>query len=215
MLLLICHCYVISLVIVYTVPKPLFKGSSTTRLTLCESHCPFMRQFSYLSGIRLCMSHRLLQRHTWNVVPCRAVVRPIGSRWVYKVKYRRDGTVERHKIRLVHSFTQEYAIDYEETFAPVAQMPIVCTLLTSYCTRWWSFFQMDAKNLFLHGTLFEVVYIVPPLSYSVPPEDVCRLRRAVYEFKQAPCAWFECFHQLRSVWSQWHGYLVSWSWLVR
>ena len=45
----------------------------------------------------------------------------IGCKWVYKIKTRSDGTVDRYKAHLVAmGFTQEYEIDYEETFVPVA-----------------------------------------------------------------------------------------------
>jgi len=48
--------------------------------------------------------------------------RPIGSYWVYKIKTKSDGLVERYKTRLVaKGYTQEYDMDYKETFAPLAK----------------------------------------------------------------------------------------------
>ena len=54
----------------------------------------------------------------------------IGCKWVYKIKTRSDGTVDRYKARLIaKGFTKEYAIDYEATFAPVARLSSVRTLI--------------------------------------------------------------------------------------
>jgi len=109
-------------------------------------------------------------------------------------KYRPDGTVERRKARLVaRGFTQQHGIDYEETFAPVAQMPTVHTLLAVAAVRRWPLYQMDVKKAFLHDSLSETVYMAPPPGVITPPGAVCLLRRAVYGLKQAPRAWFDCF----------------------
>uniref|UniRef100_A0A2N9GFN4 Integrase catalytic domain-containing protein n=1 Tax=Fagus sylvatica TaxID=28930 RepID=A0A2N9GFN4_FAGSY len=64
-----------------------------------------------------------LRQGTWDLVDLPAGKSAIGCKWVYKIKTRSDGTVDRYKARLVaKGFTQEYGIDYEETFAPVARL---------------------------------------------------------------------------------------------
>ena len=93
-------------------------------------------------------------------------------------------------------FTQEYEIDYEETFAPMAQLYYVRTLVVVSAARKWPLFQMDFKNAFLNGELSEEVYMKLPPGYSHPPgfpHRVFRLRRALYGLKQAPRAWFTKF----------------------
>ena len=83
-----------------------------------------------------------------------------GCKWVYKIKTQADGSVERYKAWLVaKGFTQEYGIDYEETFAPVARLTLVCSLIAVAASKCWQLFQMYVKNVFLNGDLTEEVYM--------------------------------------------------------
>ena len=131
---------------------------------------------------------------TWEVVPLPAHAVPITCKWVYKIKTKADGSIERYKARLVaRGFQQSYGRDYEETFAPVAHMTTIRALIAVASIRSWTISQMDVKNAFLHGDLHEEVYMQPPPGVKVPPGYVCRLRRSLYGLKQAPRAWFERF----------------------
>uniref|UniRef100_A0A2N9EGE2 Reverse transcriptase Ty1/copia-type domain-containing protein n=1 Tax=Fagus sylvatica TaxID=28930 RepID=A0A2N9EGE2_FAGSY len=136
----------------------------------------------------------LSRNRTWDLVDLPPEKSVVGCKWVFKIKTRSDGSIERYKARLVaKGFTQEYGIDYEETFAPVARLSSVRTLLAVAASRQWKLFQMDVKNAFLNGDLSEEVYMQPPPGLSHPPDKVCRLRRALYGLKQAPRAWFAKF----------------------
>jgi len=137
----------------------------------------------------------LQDNHTWDVVPCPSTVKAIGCKWVFSVKLRSDGTLDRYKARLVAlGNRQEYEVDYEETFAPVAKMTTVRTILSIAASQGWPLHQMDVKNAFLHGDLKEDIYMsLPPGLFSSPSSAVCKLKRSLYGLKQAPRAWFEKF----------------------
>ncbi|KAJ9541461.1 hypothetical protein OSB04_027967 [Centaurea solstitialis] len=83
----------------------------------------------------------LAKAQTWDPVPLPPGKRPIGSKWVFKIKTKSDGSVDRYKARLVaKGFNQEYGIDYEENFAPVARVTSVRSLLAIAATKRWPLF---------------------------------------------------------------------------
>jgi hypothetical protein len=128
---------------------------------------------------------------TWDLVPCPPRIHPITYKWVYKVKTRSDGSLERYKARLVaRGFQQEQGHDYDETFAHVAHMATIWTLLIMASVREWSISQLDLKNSFLNGELHEDAYMCPPHGYSISKGMVCHIRGSLYGLKQAPRAWF-------------------------
>jgi hypothetical protein len=136
----------------------------------------------------------LHKNNTWDMVELSPGKSVVGCKWVYIIKSCYDGTVDRYKVRLVaRCFTQEYGVDYEETFALVARLTSVHALLAVAASRHWSLCQMDVKNAFLNGDLTEEVYIQLPPGLSHSTNKVCRLCQALYGLKQAPRAWFAKF----------------------
>ena len=78
----------------------------------------------------------MYQIHTWNLVPLSLGKQAIGSRWVYKIKTKSDGSIERYKARLVaKGYSQDYSIDYEESFTLIAKTTTVCTLIAAASVR--------------------------------------------------------------------------------
>lgn len=118
----------------------------------------------------------------------------IRSKWVYKVKCKADGSLERYKARLVaKGYAQTYGLDYDETFSPVAKMTTVRAVIALANMYGWLLYQMDVENAFLNSLLREEVYMHQPHGYVHPryPHYVCKLKRALYGLKQAPRAWCE------------------------
>ena len=80
----------------------------------------------------------LRKNDTWELVPKPHDADLITCKWVYKVKKKADGKIDRHKARLVaRGFSQQYGRDYNETFSPVARMVTLLTIISLAATKGW------------------------------------------------------------------------------
>jgi hypothetical protein len=129
---------------------------------------------------------------TWELVALPEDKKTIGCKWVYKVKHNVDGSVNRYNARLVaKGYAQTYGIDYEETYSLVAKMTTIRVIIVMATTKGWSIHQMDVRNVFFHGDLQEEVYMEQPPGYvdQTHLNLVCRLKKTLYDLKQAPKVW--------------------------
>ena len=136
------------------------------------------------------------KNNTWELTTLPPNKRVVGCKWVYAVKQNAEGKVERYKARLVaKGYSQTYGVDYDETFAPVAKMNTIRTLISIAANKQWKLFQMDVKNAFLHGDLHEEVYMEIPHGFGTEETvgKVCKLKKSLYGLKQSPRAWFGRF----------------------
>ncbi|KAK4388463.1 Retrovirus-related Pol polyprotein from transposon RE2 [Sesamum angolense] len=113
----------------------------------------------------------LISRETWELVEVPPDTDVVAYRWVFTLKFRADGTLERYKARLVaKGFTQTYGVDYFETFSPVARLNSIRVLFSLAVNLKWTMYQMDIKNAFLYGDLNETVYMEQPSGYVAQGE---------------------------------------------
>jgi Reverse transcriptase (RNA-dependent DNA polymerase) len=135
---------------------------------------------------------------TWELMSLPPGKKAVGCKWVFTVKQNPEGRVERYKARLVaKGYGQTYGIDYDETFAPVAKMSTVRTLISLAANEGWKLHQLDVKNAFLHGDFLEEVYMEVPPDFGTKQtvDKVCRLKKSLYGMKQSSRAWFDRFRK--------------------
>ena len=132
----------------------------------------------------------LKDNKTWDIVSLPQGRKATGSKWVYKVKLKSNGSLERFKARLVaKGFNQKYGIDYEETFSPVIKMPIVRCILAIEASHKWAIHQLDVNKAFLRGVLHEEFYMKIPEALPNPNKQIFLLKKSLYGLKQASRQW--------------------------
>ncbi|WVZ70814.1 hypothetical protein U9M48_019451 [Paspalum notatum var. saurae] len=152
---------------------PLYPVPKTFRSALADPHWRAAMEEEHAA---------LIQNHTWDLVPRPARANVLSGKWVFRHKFKADGSLDRYKTRWVlRGFTQRPSIDYDE----ISLFGIVSRMAHPPAGRQES----------LHGTLSETVYCEQPSGFegTSRPGLVCRLNKSLYGLKQAPRAWYSRF----------------------
>ena len=149
----------------------------------------------------------LENRGTWDIVPRPSGKRLVSNKWVFKIKTRADGSVERYKARLVaRGFSQQKGVDYNETYAPVTTAETLRTMLAVATAKQLKTKHIDIKAAYLHADVEEDIYMELPEGYEIPSsarsgggggatraadEQVlcCKLKKSLYGLRQAGHNW--------------------------
>nr|GEU77034.1 putative ribonuclease H-like domain-containing protein [Tanacetum cinerariifolium] len=141
------------------------------------------------------MQEELLQfslQKVWRLVDLPYGKKAIRNKWVYRIKKDERGIVVSNKARLVaQGHKQEEGINYDEVFAPVAQIEAITIFLAFASYMGFIVYQVDVKSSFLYGTIEKEVYVCQPPGFIDPqfPNKVYRVEKALYGLHQAPRAW--------------------------
>ena len=121
----------------------------------------------------------------------------IGTKWVFKIKHKADGSIEKYKARLVaKGFKQKQGIDYTETFSPVVKHVTLRMVIAITKYFDWSLDQLDVVTAFLYGEMKEKVFCAIPEGVDIDKDFDCfELVKAIYGLKQASRVWNETFHE--------------------
>jgi len=91
------------------------------------------------------------KNRTWELVKLPVGHKPIGMKWVFKLKRNAEGEVVKHKAKLVaKGYGQKQGIDFKEVFAPVARLDTVRLILAIAANRGWEVHHLDVKTTFLN-----------------------------------------------------------------
>ena len=152
----------------------------------------------------------LIANDTWTLTKLPNGRKPIGSKWIYKLKENADGSIAKHKARLVaKGYTQTYGVDYKETFAPVTKSTTIRTMLALAALFEYEPTQADISTAYLHANMEEDIYMEQPEGFVKYDENgtqyVCKLNKSIYGLKQSGRNW----NKLLDKWFKDHEFEAS------
>ena len=132
---------------------------------------------------------------TWSTVSRPPGKNVVGSKWVFRLKRKADGSIDKYKARLVaQGFTQVHGVDYFDTYSPVAKLSSFRVILAYAARLDWEIESFDFNGAYLNGELGEGedIYMQPPPGYEDRAGgSVKKLHKSLYGLKQAGRKWYD------------------------
>jgi hypothetical protein len=138
----------------------------------------------------------LMENRTWVLVPPPPGRNIIHCKWVYKIKYASNGTIDKYKARLVaKGYSQVHGVDYTETFSPVIKHDSIRVLFAIAAILRMHMKQFDIGTAYLNSDLTTRIYMHQPEGFvhSQLPSHVCLLLKSLYGLKQSGRLWNHTF----------------------
>ena len=156
-----------------------------------------------------CKMEMLEKAVTWKPVICPPGKNVIGCKWVFRIKCKVNGSIEKYKAWLVAcGFTQIHRVDYFETYSPITKVASFHLILAIAACHGWEVHVFDFNGVYLNGKLEgdEEIYMQQPLGYETGSEEwVMKLLKALYGLKQVGRRWYDILlHALKEL-----GFTVS------
>ena len=108
--------------------------------------------------------------HVYEIVLIPEGITPITSKPIFCTKRDQHGNVERYKVQIIaKGFTQKEDVDYQEVFAPVANLDSIRTQIALATKHDLELDQMDVSTTYLNGELEEDLYMLPPTGVPIQP----------------------------------------------
>ena len=133
---------------------------------------------------------------TWELAELPEGRKVIGSRWVFIIKRKADGTIDKYKARLVaQGFSQMPGVDYDQTFSPTVRLSALRVILAQICREGEFLESIDISNAYLNGKMEDKyqVFMRQAEGYEViSPQGkkmVCFLKKGIYGLKQGGRLW--------------------------
>jgi Reverse transcriptase (RNA-dependent DNA polymerase) len=140
----------------------------------------------------------LEQARTWSMVPCPTRKNVVRCKWVFRLKRKADGSIDKYKAHLVvRGFTQIYSVNYYDTYSLVVHLASFHLILSIAARNNWEVEAFDFNSAYLNGELNadEEIYMQEPLGYETATGDgVKKLLKALYGLKQAGCKWYDALY---------------------
>ena len=134
----------------------------------------------------------LIDNRTWDLVTLPSDRKKVQCKWVFKVKYKSSGEIDRFKARVVaKAYSQKPGIDYQETYSPVVKHSSIRVIFAIAAAKKMHLMQFDIGTAFLNGDLNEDIYMSQPEGFVTPgcKKLVCKLKKSLYGLKQSARQW--------------------------